>query len=207
MGEVEVLPRRNHYTVAETPPGDVRNLGFNWRVLIENIDPRVACCDCKDTADMIADALNAQVPVDPLDKPLVNWQLRAIADEQGTVKGIIRLSMNEIMDGIEQINDLACERLAGNDSYKLQDLKYKVVGHADGDTLLVEVTADAGDLLTPEEELTEECQNCGQRFTEDELTNPIPDLTQRVLAGEPMPSGECPNPECRAVCHTVKAGE
>jgi hypothetical protein len=48
--------------------------------------------------------------------------------------------------------------------------------------------------------LTEECQNCGKRWTEDELLLPIPHLEERVSPGEPMPSGECP--ECRALCHT-----
>ena len=37
---------------------------------------------------------------------------------------------------------------------------------------------------------------------EDELVNPIPDLAQRALPGEPMPSGECP--ACGAVCQPVE---
>lgn len=37
------------------------------------------------------------------------------------------------------------------------------------------------------------CPNCGGRLTFDDLVNPIPDLCNRVLAGEPMPAGECPD--------------
>lgn len=46
-----------------------------------------------------------------------------------------------------------------------------------------------------------ECQNCGMRWAEDDL-RVVRHLTMRVLPGEPMPSGECP--ECGAVCHPVE---
>ena len=210
------LPARNHYVVEEVPESSAqtRALGLQYMVGIEGVIPFIAFCERDDAAEMVAHALNAQV-IEVLEKPLTNWQLRDIADEiaqlgnidgpGSTVKGVVLLDMDEIMNGIEAVNDLACERLAGEDGYKLQDIKYKVVGHAEGgNTLFVEVTADAGELLAPESELTELCQNCQRRFTEDELTNPIPDLTQRVLPGEPMPSGECPVPDCRAVCHPVE---
>lgn len=44
-----------------------------------------------------------------------------------------------------------------------------------------------------------QCQNCGQYFDLSQLLL-IRDLTQRVDPGEPMPSGECPNGDCRALC-------
>ena len=44
-----------------------------------------------------------------------------------------------------------------------------------------------------------ECQNCGAEWEQDDL-NPIQDIDQRVLPGEFMPGGECP--ECGAVCHS-----
>lgn len=48
-----------------------------------------------------------------------------------------------------------------------------------------------------------QCQNCGTFFDEGQL-NPVTDLSQRVAPGEPMPSGECPEADCRAVCHPVE---
>lgn len=42
-----------------------------------------------------------------------------------------------------------------------------------------------------------ECQNCGERWHEEDL-NPV---KERVAPGEPMPAGECP--DCGAVCHEV----
>ena len=45
-----------------------------------------------------------------------------------------------------------------------------------------------------------QCNNCGQYFDEDQL-DPIRDLLQRVSPGELMPSGECPNHDCGALCH------
>lgn len=45
-----------------------------------------------------------------------------------------------------------------------------------------------------------QCQNCEKNWTEDELKE-IKHLEQRVLPGEIMPSGECP--ECGAVCHPL----
>jgi len=48
-----------------------------------------------------------------------------------------------------------------------------------------------------------ECQDCGTRFAdESELVWPISDLEERVLPGEIMPYGECP--ECGAVVHLMK---
>jgi hypothetical protein len=74
------------------------------------------------------------------------------------VKGVVLLDMDEVMLGIEAVNDLTCERLASENGHKLQAIEYKVVGHAeDGNTLFVEVTADASELLVPEDDLTEEC--------------------------------------------------
>jgi Zn-finger nucleic acid-binding protein len=46
-----------------------------------------------------------------------------------------------------------------------------------------------------------ECQNCGKRWPLEKLKE-VKHLLERVLPGEPMPSGECP--ECGAVCHPVK---
>ena len=175
-------------------------------MLIEDIDPRIACCDCKDAADMIADALNAQVPVDALEKPLAAWQVRDLAEEdkQGNISGVVRITFDETMDGIEAVDDLVVERLAGEDGYLLSDIAFEVVGHEKDNVILVKVTAHASEFFT-EEELSEQCQNCDRLFKEDELINPIPDLEQRVAPGEIMPSGECP--ACGAVCHTVKAAK
>ena len=44
------------------------------------------------------------------------------------------------------------------------------------------------------------CQNCDDNVFEQEL-NAIKNLHQRVMPGEPMPSGECPN--CGMLCHPV----
>jgi len=46
-----------------------------------------------------------------------------------------------------------------------------------------------------------ECQDCGKRWSLDELKLDIPDIQQRVAPGEPMPAGECP--DCGALCHEV----
>lgn len=50
-----------------------------------------------------------------------------------------------------------------------------------------------------------QCNNCGQYFDEHEL-HPIRDLMQRVSPGEMMPSGECPNHDCGALCHPESIG-
>src|ERR1017187_1130428 len=85
-------------------------------------------------------------------------QLGNIDGPGNTVKGVVLLDMDEVMLGIEAVNDLTCERLASENGHKLQAIEYKVVGHAeDGNTLFVEVTADASELLVPEDDLTEEC--------------------------------------------------
>lgn len=50
-----------------------------------------------------------------------------------------------------------------------------------------------------------QCNNCGQHFGEEEL-RPIRHLTERVSPGEEMPSGECPNSDCGALCHPESIG-
>lgn len=45
-----------------------------------------------------------------------------------------------------------------------------------------------------------ECQNCGRVWGEDDL-RPVRDLLERVGAGEPMPSGECP--DCGSLCQPI----
>jgi len=46
-----------------------------------------------------------------------------------------------------------------------------------------------------------ECDNCGLVIPADKLL-PIADLHERVEAGCPVPSGECPN--CGALCYPVE---
>ena len=50
-----------------------------------------------------------------------------------------------------------------------------------------------------------ECGNCGKVWDEERLTRvfpDIPDLTERIAPGEPVPAGECP--ECSALVHVVR---
>jgi predicted RNA-binding Zn-ribbon protein involved in translation (DUF1610 family) len=45
------------------------------------------------------------------------------------------------------------------------------------------------------------CPNCSWTGPEDQVRPDIPDLAERVSAGETMPVGECP--KCGALCHYV----
>lgn len=44
------------------------------------------------------------------------------------------------------------------------------------------------------------CNNCGTVWPEDELDQ-IHDFWGSVSPGDVMPIGQCPNPECRALCY------
>jgi hypothetical protein len=48
------------------------------------------------------------------------------------------------------------------------------------------------------------CDNCGAIWDRDELRD-IHDFWERVEPGGIMPSGQCPNPDCRALCYPVPA--
>ena len=48
-----------------------------------------------------------------------------------------------------------------------------------------------------------QCQNCGTIWNGRDLLD-IEDYFQRVDAGEETPSGECPDPDCGALCHPHK---
>lgn len=50
-----------------------------------------------------------------------------------------------------------------------------------------------------------ECGNCGEVWDEEALKRvfpDIPDLTERIAPGEPVPAGECP--ECGALVHEIR---
>ena len=72
--------------------------------------------------------------------------------------------------------------------------------------LLETLRKDARNRYEDEGDSLHRCENCGNQYLFSELTNPIPDLYERVAPGEPMPSGECPVTECRAVCHPAEEG-
>ena len=48
------------------------------------------------------------------------------------------------------------------------------------------------------------CGNCEERFPSQDALDPIDDLFERVAAGDPMPSGQCP--KCGALCHFFDVG-
>lgn len=58
-----------------------------------------------------------------------------------------------------------------------------------------------------ENQVKSQCDNCGTVWADVQLTVPILDLGERVDAGGVVPSGECPDPECRALCYPFHNGE
>lgn len=55
-----------------------------------------------------------------------------------------------------------------------------------------------------------ECQNCGWVGDYNELGATFPaiiDLVDRIVPGEPVPSGECPRDDCGGLCHLYKRPE
>ena len=139
-----------------------------------------------------------------LDEPLKPWQIRNDSNSEGWIEGVIAVDLSDIVDApdLEAFLNLLGEKLVGPYEVLMQQ-SYTVVGHT-GEKVLLRVNADANEMLRNMDPATEQCQNCGNMYLLDELTNPIPDLAQRVAPGEPMPSGECPEPQCGAVCHTLK---
>jgi hypothetical protein len=58
----------------------------------------------------------------------------------------------------------------------------------------------------PDTTAVHRCQNCAQLWnTEDFHEQGITDLFTRVVAGEIMPSGECP--DCHSLCHPITTKE
>jgi hypothetical protein len=50
------------------------------------------------------------------------------------------------------------------------------------------------------------CQGCDAVWNDDQLKE-IEHLGERVAPGEQMPSGECPDQECGALCHPIQPRE
>jgi hypothetical protein len=134
------------------------------------------------------------------------WQIRNRCEEgkdgEKLIEGEIAVELSEIIEcpDLESFLNLIGEKLAGP-AEVLMSQEYSVEGHF-GDTIFLKVSGDASAMLEYDEP-TEKCQNCGNLYLEDELSTPIKDLTQRVAPGEPMPSGECLDPECRALCQPI----
>lgn len=47
-----------------------------------------------------------------------------------------------------------------------------------------------------------QCANCGTTYRADELHS-IDDIEQRIAPGETFPAGQCPDPDCGALCDVV----
>lgn len=45
------------------------------------------------------------------------------------------------------------------------------------------------------------CSGCRQRLDDDSLVFPVPNVAEKVLPGEPMPVGECP--DCGTLIQTT----
>ncbi len=76
------------------------------------------------------------------------------------------------------------------------------------DAISAAVTLHGSDSERPPSELPQfmvVCANCGRTFTEEEDLAEISDLWGRVLPGDTMPSGECP--DCGALCYPADAEE
>jgi hypothetical protein len=50
------------------------------------------------------------------------------------------------------------------------------------------------------------CQGCDKVMTEKQVIplENVPDLLQRIAPGEVVPFGECPDPDCGALCHKIE---
>lgn len=59
------------------------------------------------------------------------------------------------------------------------------------------------ELMNPYEYTEAECGNCGE-VHDIEALNPIVDIQERIAPGEEVPAGECPDPDCGALCHVVR---
>lgn len=68
-----------------------------------------------------------------------------------------------------------------------------------------EYSADFSRFYVADQEPLSWCQNCEWLGIPVIGLEAIPDLTQRIMPGEPVPSGECP--DCGALCHEATAEE
>jgi hypothetical protein len=80
--------------------------------------------------------------------------------------------------------------------------EYMVIGSPSSATVfdVFEDVIDSGPMSRIDLSDVSECQNCGLRWTSDEL-EPITGLLERVAPGEPMPSGQCSS--CGALCQPI----
>jgi len=67
-----------------------------------------------------------------------------------------------------------------------------------------ELDDEDADVVDVQGEGVAECQDCGGRWGENDL-HVVRHLTERVLPGETMPAGECP--DCGAVCHLIDVAD
>jgi len=78
------------------------------------------------------------------------------------------------------------------------------VEYGDGVNMALECMTCSTVLMTQDKPEVR-CQGCDWTGTEEDMEHVganIPDLGQRVMPGEPMPAGECP--ECGALAHVIE---
>jgi len=51
------------------------------------------------------------------------------------------------------------------------------------------------------------CDNCGKEYIAEEECLPPKNLWERIEPGNIVPSGECPDPNCGALCYPLKKQE
>ena len=89
-----------------------------------------------------------------LDEPMSMDEIRKRNRADGSIEGIIRVEMSELierMDGcnLERFLDLISMRLTDTDL--LMDTSYEIIGHEAGDTLLIKVSGDPTGILDCED--------------------------------------------------------
>lgn len=74
-------------------------------------------------------------------------QMQEMMDTDGHITGIVAVDLSTIInDNIESLNDLVSEALTGTEL--LLDINYEIIGIQNRQTILLQVTGDATDILT-----------------------------------------------------------
>jgi hypothetical protein len=74
--------------------------------------------------------------------------------------------------------------------------------------MLVSQWIDSHEVLEVRNERAHRCDNCGAEWSDEQLERKwpdIPDLSERTEPGYKVPSGECPDPDCGALCYPLES--
>lgn len=117
------------------------------------VEKLLTAADWRATAERIHANAKTRPVFTPIEKPLTLEQMRDMHEkaEKGVISAVVSMDLSDLIDNdLEGFLDVCSEKLTGG--ALLADIDYRVVGHTEDTTILVEVSGDVSGILDDADE-------------------------------------------------------